>query len=262
MDRLEIDVRRPPEVPVDVYWQTHDTLLQLRRDELAASRAFADGAQRIAAEHAEELGRIVGRSKGGLSRYEELRAQQREELAALRRRTGSSPRELRASTADRHLLIEASRHALEEIGFDAAACHAANAAAQRDIAALEEKCFGPTAPAEVRPRVKNKTVMPPYDGSIAHFSWHKAWDDSSDNLPDPSASFYLDRTLGKLGGDTSISVSDASDYDQASIVSDAELVTWYQMPKTGEVQVRFNGQWVASQRTAASPTSGASRTST
>ncbi len=245
MDRLEIDVRRPVEVPVDVYWHAHDTLLQLRREEAAAARAFADGAQRVAATHADELGRIVGATNGGLTRYEELRTRQRQELADLRRHAGTSPQAVRASAAERKRIVAASRQALEEIGFDAAAYHAANAQAQRDIAALELKCFGPISHAEVRPRVPNKTFVPPYDGSLAHFSWHKAWNEDSDNLPDPTASFYLDRTLGKMGGDTSISVSDASNYDQASIVSTSELLTWYQMPKAGEVQVRFHGQWVA-----------------
>jgi hypothetical protein len=255
MHQLNLHVDRPNGLPEEAYRLMGDEAAKLRRSEEAAARKYETALQQLQKEHAEAVHGIIIHSldrkgnKGRIDEFLEFQRQHRARLHAAREKVRAGQSNQKEFAEARRQLVHESTAHLTRAAIDIGAVRRVHREIQQKIEAAFMATLGEGHVAkEARVPVKNQTFTPPFSGSLESLSIHWAKGDSSDDLPNPSNSTFLSRQLGKLGNTSAISVSDASDYDQAEVFCKTALLQWFQMPANGEVRVRFKGEIVEADR--------------
>ncbi|HXT14578.1 MAG TPA: hypothetical protein VN706_03035 [Gemmatimonadaceae bacterium] len=223
-------------LPDDAYWQMTEASIELRRQGAAEGKAFNDGRRAAADQFQAHLRQIIGESH--LDKYQAARALQKQTLKAARQNIVLGRESAAQFDALRRRLVNESHAFLDSIGVDRNAFHNLGLDYAGKLAALFDRTLGhgESAPAESS-RKRNHTFLPPFSGSssFAHNFFSKG--DSSDDMTAPTFNFFLSFQTGEMGSSTACAVSDASDYDESSVVCRSAMRQWFQMPALGQVRV-------------------------
>jgi hypothetical protein len=251
MHQVWLELRQPAGLPDDVYAQGVEAVLDAQRQEATAARAYQAGAQRFRTEYERRVHEVVAAAiRGKTDKYDAFRTAHRARMRALGANPPATDEARRRVEAERRKLVDESERFLVELGIDGAALRRVHDEVWRELSVLRDATYGLTAPAEPRPRVKNTTFTAPYAGGSFSPSWWKSF--AGDEPPDPTFDNFANFTLGTLGVGSSISMSDASDFDEVLAHCRASLFVWFRTPPVRkgqkdpgtEVQVRYSGKWI------------------
>lgn len=235
-------------VPNQVYWDTLQTQLDLRRYEMSAARAYCHGAEQADIEYLRRLHSLIG-SKN-LPKFLEFREQAAREMRAVSRKR-SRPDQGGKDIAKAGRAQAAKLQAfLRTLRVDANQITQLQTEFLSRTRLLSESCFGRDEVAASRlAKRKNETFYPPYDGwswVLSVFMWisdvvsnqFQIMEIPTNNTPIASPA------TGKVGFARTVQTNfPAGAHDQCKIFSRAAIVKWYQMPDYGgTVSVRIKAK--------------------
>ena len=256
MHEVDLCVERAKNLPEEAYSQMVEASIKLTTLEATAAMEHSYGAQQLKEEYSAQLASLLGPER--LAKYLTFRKEQAEQLRAARRNAAPTRQGHEGLEAIRLQVLERSRAFLTQLDVNpdklkqltgdlhgrAAALLRRTSGADEHGAASAQGNGGNGAQKEQQSRLP-LFCQPPFYGTSTFVNRFRYASESSEELVVPSFKLYLSRFTGEVGSSTYTHPSDASDYDTAWVLCRTAVLSWFQMPRTGQVRVIVTVQTVS-----------------
>jgi hypothetical protein len=250
MYEREFQVERVKDLPESAYQKILEATTELKRQEVAAMRAYDEGLQKLRDEYDSRFRSIFIDSQNGakkLEKYLAFRKKSSESLHAARQKVIPTSQGHKKFDELRQRLVERSKAFIPKLGINEAQIRSL----QKDFAKQRKVLFkktvgaGEVAAEVLRKNAKNATFRPPFDGYMSATGIGYGSSSSATFLPPPFLLPSASPVDGKISCSSTILLVNGSQKDMAHALNYTGMLNWFKMPSSGELIVRSKAEVVS-----------------